>query len=137
MKKLLFVACVVLVMVSCNKNQKAVKKLGGTWLVTKYEITDNNETKDYIPLLKEMKLTFDNCKLKDNEYCIISSKEVALNGDVEEDSDVYTVKQDGTVLEIGIDSNASTIKITELTKTNCVLDWTEDSLIAHIEMKKQ
>lgn len=135
MKKVLFIVSLLFIMVACNKNQSAIKKLDGEWVATKYQLTENNLTVDYIDLFKEVKFQFSNCNLKDNEFCSAVYSVTALDGTINSDTDVYTVKEKGTVLQLGSSSNDYFL-IEELSSNKLILTKNDNSGTALLEFKK-
>lgn len=124
MKTLKFIGVLTLfiALVSCDKNQQAVKKLDGTWRVTETTI-DNGQTittTTYSDVSDAETYRFDKCKLKKDEYCnvTITSGNIALPYE-------YRVVDDGTKLEVKIDvlgsSTTSTMTIVELKKKSLKL----------------
>lgn len=72
MRKILLIAVLAITAVACNKNQKAVKTLDGSWNATSYLDTWDGETTEYIVPGTSVKMAFDNCKLKDDEFCRVT-----------------------------------------------------------------
>lgn len=141
MKKLLMIATVALLAVACNKNQAAVKKLDGTWTAASFSVTEDGVTVDLIEsgLITSATMTFGNCKLKDDEFCALTTTlETVFGTDTE--ADVYAVTDDGTTLQTKDDAASTTIEtieIVELSKTDCRLKETdEDGDITEITLKK-
>ena len=128
----------VLGLASCNKDQKAVKKLDGSWKATSYLITDDGVSVDYVDQGLELTMTFDNCKLKDDEWCNLTQV-LVFQGDTETDMALYKVQGDGTQM-IWKDSETSTstttLSITELTKSNLTIVSTEDGETASLVFEK-
>ena len=126
MKKLLFVAIAFagLTLVSCNKDQAAVKKLDGTWNVTSMK-SDGTEliSSDF-----KVSMTFNACKLKKDEWCTGSST-VTFAGQTSTASSVYRVTGDGTTLESKEhkdSTDVSSMTINELSKTNMKATQTDE-----------
>ena len=91
MKKILMIALIALTAIACNKNQRAVKKLDGEWGLTLISYTEDNVTvteTDYYLIWK-----FDNCKLKNNDFCNLTSTQVD-NGNSYTYSSFYRVTGD-------------------------------------------
>ena len=139
MKKIAIFIFLTLLVFSCNKNQSAVKKLDGEWNVTKFASSENGVTTDLIGPNFAMKYKFDNCKLKDNEYCnfttytTVTILGISLTTNT---TDLYTVKNDGTVLEVKNDSITDTWNIKELTKKNLTVEQVKGNVTNHIEATK-
>lgn len=99
MKKLLMIAVIALVAVACNKDQKVVKKLDGTWNCTSWMETYGGSSEEYIADGYTFKMGFNNCKLKDDEFC-----EVTITQTYDGESDIYAMEYrvagGGTSLEI-------------------------------------
>ncbi|MBD3638605.1 MAG: hypothetical protein HUJ25_14725 [Crocinitomicaceae bacterium] len=119
MKKIVFMtlALVGLVMISCNKDQSAVKKLDGTWKSVEQDgsaIADSNQ----------VTYTFMNCKLKTDEYCDATGK----YSDGTTENFEYKVSGDGTIMSWKTDDGQGNTfelpaTIDELTKTNMTLTF--------------
>ncbi|MBD3638616.1 MAG: hypothetical protein HUJ25_14780 [Crocinitomicaceae bacterium] len=120
MKKLILISlCLtVLILFSCNKDQRAVKKLEGKW----QEQTINGQT---IADSSKSTVEFTNCKLKDNEWCTATFTDSDGNAITYD----YKVSGKGTILTYGYqDSYFGSIQINstieDLTKTKLVLKTT-------------
>ena len=141
MKKILFlsVAVVALMLVSCNKDQAAVKKLNGTWNVTASSTTNGGVTVDNMQWVDEIKMTFNECKLKTDEWCTGSTMTTAGSFSFT-DNQLYRVTGDGTQLEVKSDTSSSSadiITINELTKTEMKLTQVDGNNTTVIEAEKQ
>lgn len=67
MKKLIMLAAITMVAVSCTKEQRSVNKLEGTWNIDKVEYNDGSTTTtDDNPTGTA---EFTKCNLKDDEFC--------------------------------------------------------------------
>jgi len=119
MKKILVVSTLFLsaLMISCNKNQKAVKELEGNW----EEVTIDGTN---VPEADRGTINFDYCKLKKDEWCQMTY----TNSDgYSAGSNNYKVIEKGEVLVQMIqDSTKGSIElqanIIELTKTDLKLE---------------
>ena len=104
MKKNFFMAATMaLVFVSCNKDQAAIKKLDGTWNANQMNFSENGLTFDLIGLGGSSTFTFNNCKLKKDEWCDGSNTitmPALLGGETESTNYEYRILGDGTQLEI-------------------------------------
>lgn len=139
MKKILFIAIIALVAVSCNKNQSAVKKLSGKWEATKFASTDSTGTTIDLIGLINVTYEFDNCKLKNDEYCNLTTTQTANVFGVSTSTtqtDTYRVTDDGVTLEVKNDSTTNSITIVELTKKNFKLKQVENNTTLEIEASK-
>lgn len=135
------IAAVGLIAVACNKNQAAVKKLDGTWNVTELKVTEDGVTLDLIESgwVNSATIMFDGCKLKDDEFCTMTTTTTTDFGD-DTESDVYAVADDGTTLQTKDDMASTTIEsieIVELSKTDCKLKQTDDGTITEMTLVKQ
>lgn len=140
MKKLFFALTLGLsvLVVSCNKDQAAVKKLDGTWNVTKMSTTDGGFSFDFIALGGTATMNFDGCKLKKDEWCTATST-FTFGGDTDTETMVYRVTGDGTVLESKEHADSTTIStmtIVELSKDKAVFKQTEGTAVTDIEATK-
>ena len=123
MKNIILIATVLLLTIACNKNQKAVKLLAGDWEAVKLVTTNANG--DVINILANdifnVDYHFDNCELEDDNYCNMStSKTITLfgiTGAPTVTNELFTIKNDGTIMEVKTDSTTNTINILELTET--------------------
>ena len=123
MKKILMIVAIAVLAVACNKNQKAVKQLDGTWNVTSWMDTWDGASEEYIEDGYSMTMLFNNCKLKDDEFCDVVLTEVSGS---ESDSYAmeYRVAGYGTSLELrdtDYPSELTYLKIEEFTKENLTL----------------
>ncbi|MFT5820184.1 MAG: hypothetical protein ACI8ZM_001418 [Crocinitomix sp.] len=138
MKKLLMIAAVLLLAVACNKNQKAVKTLDGNWNATAFSATDGATTVDYIAFGFTVQMNFDGCKLKDDEYCNMTTT-FTFDGDTETETSVYRVINDGEKLEQKENlaaTTSETIDISELTKTTLKLIIVDGETTTNITLEK-
>ena len=140
MKKLLFVAIAFagLALVSCNKDQAAVKKLDGTWNVTSSTTTSGSVTVDNMQYVDKITMTFTACKLKKDEWCT-STSTVSAGSLSFTENDVFKVTNDGTKMELKCDtcSTSTIMTIDELTKTNLKTTWVDGSSTTVTEATKQ
>ncbi|MFT4600019.1 MAG: hypothetical protein ACI857_000187 [Arenicella sp.] len=145
MKKVLSILVLTVVFLSCNKDQSAVKKLDGTWDLTKMEIEADlfgvPIKLDLIGLGGSGTMSFDNCKLADDEWCNVSSVTVnPLDSTTVTANDLYRVTNDGTKLETKTSDTASTstiMTINELTKSFFSVSWSMDEGDIDAELSKQ
>jgi len=142
MKKVLMIAAIALIAVACNKNQAAVKKLDGTWSATSFTYTEDGVTLDLLEsgFVNSVTYTFDNCKLKDDEFCNLTTTVVSSFGTVTED-DLYSVTNDGETLQTKDDASSTTVNsitIDELTNSTFRSSETdEDGNVSAFTMEKQ
>lgn len=125
MKKLLMIAVIALIAVSCDKNQKAVKNLDGNWKVTSYLVKSDEFSFDAVTFGLDVEMSFDNCKLKDDEFCMVTltAKE---DDETTKETTLYRVIEDGKVLEFkDQDGQISKMEIIELTNSNAEFLQTE------------
>lgn len=120
MKKVVFglLAMVFLVAIaSCNKDQRAVKRLNGEWNL----VTVNGFN---VPEGESQSLIFNECKLKDDEYCNVTFK----TSD-ESETTLYRVTDKGETL-IYKDENDKEVKATIVTldKEKLVIERTDPTL---------
>lgn len=124
MKKLLFVAIAFtgLALVSCNKDQAAVKKLDGNWNVTAMTSETGGVTVDLLDgFIESASMTFVECKLKKDEWCTGSATTKVTGFPETTDNNVYRVTGDGTTLETkehADSTDVTSITIDELSKTD-------------------
>ena len=125
MKRFFLMGLLALLAVACNKNQKVVKQLDGTWNATSYVYVSGGVSTD-IMATPGYGLTweFDDCKLKDDEFCRITWTETYDVG-----SSVwvmeYRVAGYGTSLELrdyDFPSELIYLKIIEQSKTDLVVE---------------
>lgn len=145
MKRILMIAAVALLAVACNKDQAAVKKLDGTWNVTSLNTTEDGVSIELIgTFFESVTMTFDGCKLKDDEFCTMTTTTklaATFGGATETESDLYNVTNDGTTLQSKDDASSTTvdqIEIVELTKTTGEFKQTDtDGAVTVIKVTKQ
>ena len=124
------IAAIALIAVACNKNQAAVKKLDGTWKATAFTETNDGVTFDWLEsgFITSVTYIFDKCKLKDDEYCNLTTTIVFDFGTVTE-ADLYNVTNDGETLQTKDDASSTTINaitIVELTNSTLRISETDD-----------
>lgn len=142
--KNLFVTCLAvmaLVLVSCNKNQAAVKKLDGTWTATEMMFSEGGLSLDLIDLGGSGSFTFNSCKLKKDEWCTGSSTlttPALLGGATETTSQLYRVIEDGTKMEMkeSDTSTATIITIVSLTEESLEMTFTDDGADVSVKATK-
>ncbi|MEX1001894.1 MAG: lipocalin family protein [Crocinitomicaceae bacterium] len=120
MKKLFLLATIALgvAVISCNKDQQAVKKLDGSWEEVSIDGTA-------VPDSSKGTLTFESCKLKNDTYC--NATYTYSDGDKEDYT--YKVSGKGTTLSMKYeDPNFGSFElistIDELTKEKLVITTT-------------
>ncbi len=142
MKKVLMIAVIALIAVACNKNQAAVKKLDGTWTATSFKSTEDGVTVDWMVegFITSVTYVFDGCKLKNDEFCNLTTTVVTSFGS-DTESDLYNVTNDGETLQTKDDASSTTINtitIDELTNSTCVLSETDsDGNKTEVTLEKQ
>jgi len=142
MKKLLFVAVAIagLALVSCNKDQAAVKKLDGAWTVNKAESTTQGVSYDLIGSGDAtMSMTFTACKLKTDEWCNATTTVKFGTFPETTDATVYRVTGDGTTLESkehADSTTVSTMTIVELSKSEMKATMVDGETTTNIEATK-
>jgi len=135
MKKLLFFLSLTALIVACNKNQKAVKVLEGSWSADKMEVTyvvlGTSLTKDIVGEGGSAIFSFTRCKLKDVEWCDFSMDiHDAVADTTYAYSGFFRVVSDGKLIETKeTDSTGfQVIGIDELTKSNLKINYVSDEL---------
>lgn len=142
MKKILAVAFLALLVVACNKDQKAVRKLDGKWVATSYIETYGGSSEDYVATEGyKLSFTFDNCKLKDDEFCRLIWEESYPGDDIYTEIYDYRVAGGGTSLELREPSYPADLlyfKIVEFKKDKLKLEINfGDGELIVIEMKQE
>jgi hypothetical protein len=113
--------------------------LDGNWNVTSIKFTEDGVSEEFLEPGFTFKLSFDGCKLKDDEYCVMTSTS-SYGGMSETESSVYRVTEEGTKLEIKDSLTSSTseiIEIVELDKENLKLKQVDGTETTEITAKKQ
>ncbi|MFT5819181.1 MAG: hypothetical protein ACI8ZM_000404 [Crocinitomix sp.] len=141
MKKFLMIAAVALIAVACNKNQAAVKKLDGTWNATAFNYTEDGVTANWLELgfITSATYVFDGCKLKNDEFCNLTTTVVSSFG-TNTESDLYNVTNDGETLQTKDDASSTTVNaitIDELTNSTLKISETSDGATTEIILEKQ
>lgn len=120
MKKIMILSAFVagLLLVSCNKDQSAVKKLDGSWKMVEQD-------GDAIPAEAQNTYNFTSCKLKNDEYCPAS----LTYPDQTVENFEYKVTGDGEMMTWKTDDGQGNVlempgTIDELTKTNMTITFT-------------
>ena len=117
MKHLIIITSILIIVSACNKNQSVVQKLNGNWRATNYEVTENGFTSDYLEIGLDFDFHFDNCKLKKNDYCQITTT-ISNNIASESDINLYRIIDDGKTLEIKDPIDSEHITIYTIDKVN-------------------
>ncbi|NOQ71863.1 MAG: hypothetical protein GQ574_07675 [Crocinitomix sp.] len=142
MKKFFMIAAIALIAVACNKNQAAVKKLDGTWKATAINYTEDGVTANWLELgfITSATYVFDGCKLKNDEFCNLTTTIVSSFG-TNTESDLYNVTNDGETLQTKDDASSTTINaitIDELTNSTLKISETDvDGAKTEIVLEKQ
>ncbi|WP_090247993.1 lipocalin family protein [Lishizhenia tianjinensis] len=128
MKKIIMLAAITLVAVSCTKEQRSVNKLEGTWTLDKIEENDGSVTvTDNDP---NGEVTFNKCKLAKDEFCTYSSTiSYEFNGNTFEFSDAgeYRVQDDEIQFREDAEDNSYDVAtIEELKNKELVVYQAED-----------
>jgi hypothetical protein len=126
--KILLMSMMLAFIVSCNKDQQAVKRLDGQWKQTKF----NNQP---VPDANATTYTFTSCKLKNEEVCPVSAKtgNQTINYS-------FLVKDKGTTLVQKNEAGTVTLltyTIETLDKSNLKLKYTDGSNTYTTEYVKQ
>lgn len=114
MKKSILGALFLLLLItlsSCNKDQRAVKRLNGQWESVKiggFSIPNTHESYHT--------LSFNECKLKDNDYCEVTIKDTENSVKT-----LYRVENDGTRLVYKTDEEDAVSEIVTLEKNKLIL----------------
>lgn len=96
-KSILLIVAILFIAVSCDKDQRAVRKLDGKWNATKFVEIDNGQSFDWIAFGLIYTMEFSNCKLKDNEWCSLETT-TTFSSDSNIDNVSYKVSNDGRTL---------------------------------------
>lgn len=140
MKRIMLVCAIAMFAVSCNKNQKTVKELDGSWEVTSIKYIDEDGTvEEDMEEDVNLTFTFDNCKLKKDEYCTVRIDE-SYDGFLDSYTNVYRVTDDGETLEIketATETYVEDFEIKELSKDVLKISDTEDGETFEITFKKK
>lgn len=112
---------------SCNKDQRAVKKLSGEWTLVKvagFAVDASGE--------ETQTMNFNECKLKDDEYCSVT----ITSGDGAETSQ-YKVTNDGeTLVYKDEDGDEDQFTIVTLEKEKLVLKMNLEGQLVDFEFSK-
>lgn len=137
--KQLFIAFLALTLFACNKDQRAVKKLDGSWSATEYTISDGTTTENVLEDGTTLKFNFGGCKLKDDEYCNLTLT-ISDGEDATTSTGVYRVTNNGAKLETKENVAATeinVIEILELTKTTLKIRNSEDGYEENATFEKE
>ncbi|NOQ76029.1 MAG: hypothetical protein GQ574_28745 [Crocinitomix sp.] len=140
MKKVGIVLMLALFVTACNKNQKAVNKLEGTWNATHFITTDlaDGETTDIIASgYLNLEYTFEDCKLKKEEGCLLHAKNIVNPGgpSVTEIEYTYTISEDGTKMTWTRPSYSEEWNIESLSSKNFIISRDTPSGEDHVEIR--
>lgn len=110
MKKILLLAIIAVAMVGCSKNQRKVNKISGTWKATSYKAEIEGIQLDLAAVgdLFNYEVTYDKCKLKEDEFCTYSESYTFLTATTA-DSGLFRVAGDGDRIETKDDFSSTTI----------------------------
>ena len=146
MRKILVITAVILIAVSCDKDQRAVKKLDGRWDATKMLVGDEGgKSVDIIALGSTVEYVFDGCELVDNEFCDVSVSTTTLIGtDTLVPTEIiegkFKISGNGSIMTITdtekTDSTYRTFEILELKKKTCSLKQTSGSGNIEVDLVK-
>jgi len=144
MKNIVIITLIAVAVISCNKNQSAVKSLDGEWKSHKLILASQPTVN--LAAFSELTLVFNECELEDNEYCTMNTS-IKLDNEPNtfNSTGLFKVSSEGTELEFKpnetsanptlLDSimTSGTFKITDLSGED--LKMTKDGDI--FEFKKK
>lgn len=107
---LLFLA---LGLIACNKDQRAVNRLEGTWNATKWEVSQDGLTLDLIALGGSATVIFDQCDVS-SSWCDYTAYTSFL-GESDTINSLYRVTNAGATLELKDSTSTNSSEIVELT----------------------
>jgi len=112
------IAAVAIMAVACNKDQSAVRKLNGTWNATSIVQTIGGVSVEVLGSedfggITSSSFTFEDCKLKDDEFCSSTSTIVTPDGTFTT-SMLYRTTDDGETLETKEEASSTTINSSEI-----------------------
>lgn len=110
MKNILMIALLLIITISCDKNQRAVKNLDGEWKASKIVLKDVSEIQDIpnipdisnlnLAALADIKINFTECELKDDDYCSMKTTVKFQNqAETGTSTGLFKVSDKGTVME--------------------------------------
>ncbi|HIP35707.1 MAG TPA: hypothetical protein EYG85_02520 [Crocinitomix sp.] len=126
MRRILFFV-ITIVVFSCDKNQKAVKRLDGNWKAIEVIETNGALAEDLVSQGMLFTFNFSNCKLKNDEFCEYSltttDNTVGVNATTIEKGFYKVVNDGNTMITTDALTNGSeiTIDIVELKKNSAIL----------------
>ncbi len=117
---------------ACNKDQRVVNRLEGDWKVTSVKFYVNNVIDNSFTLdpNETILLTFDDCKLKSDDWCNVVTKSTS-NGQTQTENGIYQVTDDGEKIILDDDGSITstddrvTANITESSKKSFKFSWSE------------
>ena len=153
MKKLLFIAFTGLILISCNKDQKAINSLDGRWKASSFIKKTFDETIDFLADGTGFEMTFDKCKQpKDISFeeedvfdevlekgCTAKIVTIDSNGTNVTINGRYAVSEEGTFITFVTqepDDNTSFFMITEISNSELKLTLNEDGVENIITLNK-
>lgn len=113
---------------ACNKEQAAVKKLAGEWTVDQLDVFENGTMTYSGPNEEALNFTFEECKLKEDEWCEL---QLVYPDENYSETSFYQITDDGEKMLIDSDNNTVTtddrveVTIVELEKEHLVFHFTE------------
>ena len=139
MKKIIFTLAILgFVLVSCNKEKRAMKKLEGNWNVTAISVDSSGVSIDYWAQLQalgitSMSINFENCGT-DAACNLYTTSAGSFFGVPFSDTDTasYEVSDDGA--SITIDTDTGTID--ELTNSSLVISQVDGNTTQTVTMEK-
>jgi len=125
-------AAATLAFTACSKDQRVVNRLEGDWKVSSFKLYVNGTLDNTFTLDPNttIMMTFDDCKLKSDEWCTVTTKTTAA-GQTETEVNKYKITGDGETFVLDNDNNTSTTAdqenavITESTKKSFKFNWSE------------
>lgn len=109
MKKLLYILPLILLFISCTRNQVALNKLEGTWTLTQRRVSNINTGQNDLSYPYQTKWSFTKCKLNKSESCPGSISDTTGITDID-----YTILEDGYKAEITIKGADTTTAVYDL-----------------------
>ena len=147
MKNLLLIILVSTFLFSCNKNQKVNRKISGEW---QYQgVTTTANATDIYTAISDghtINYNFQNCNLKNNDYCSLIITDVLSTTENEQTittqsiySQIYKIYSDGAIIEIKdelSDSTTQTYLISELNDQKLIFTYYQDGSRVDLDFYK-
>ncbi len=137
-RKIIAFIGILFIVAGCNKEQKTVRSLFGSWVSYEVIFVEENGSQTDVSGGVAYTFEFNKCKLEKKGYCLLQLSQT-INGEINFFSYIYRIIDDGETVEAKQHKNVEEpdlYTINELTNRNLVLELTSESFGLIISLEK-